>query len=45
MIYFDNAATSYPKPEVVYTYSDYFFRDYGVNVGRGQYSASATAKN
>ena len=26
MAYFDNAATTYPKPEVVYTSMDKFYR-------------------
>jgi len=32
--YFDNAATSWPKPESVYQYMDAFFRSHGVNPGR-----------
>lgn len=32
--YFDNAATSWPKPEVVYQFMDSFFRSHGVNPGR-----------
>lgn len=32
--YFDNAATTWPKPEVVYTFMDSFFRSHGVNPGR-----------
>lgn len=32
--YFDNAATSWPKPESVYTFMDSFFRSHGVNPGR-----------
>jgi len=32
--YFDNAATSWPKPEPVYAYMDSFFRSHGVNPGR-----------
>ncbi|MDR1183593.1 MAG: aminotransferase class V-fold PLP-dependent enzyme [Coriobacteriales bacterium] len=41
--YFDNAATSFPKPEVVYRFADEFYRRYGVNVGRGQYEAASKA--
>ena len=37
MIYFDNAATSYPKPEEVYTFMDKFYRECGVSVSRGQH--------
>jgi len=32
--YFDNAATTWPKPECVYEYMDSFFRSHGVNPGR-----------
>jgi cysteine desulfurase family protein len=41
--YFDNAATTFPKPESVYEYTDRFYRECGVNVGRGQYSLSSKA--
>jgi cysteine desulfurase/selenocysteine lyase len=34
MIYLDNAATSFPKPERVYTEMDKCMRDYGANPGR-----------
>ena len=34
LIYLDNGATSYPKPEEVYTFMDHFYRDFGVNPGR-----------
>jgi cysteine desulfurase family protein len=37
LIYLDNAATSYPKPEEVYMYMDQFYRKYGVNPGRSGY--------
>jgi cysteine desulfurase family protein len=37
LIYLDNGATSFPKPEEVYAYTDYFFRNYGVNPGRSGY--------
>ncbi|MFZ7101546.1 MAG: aminotransferase class V-fold PLP-dependent enzyme [Peptococcaceae bacterium] len=43
MCYFDNAATTFPKPEQVYTFMDRFYRDYGVNVGRGQHKLAFTA--
>ena len=36
-IYLDNGATSYPKPEEVYTYMDQFYRKLGVNPGRSGY--------
>jgi cysteine desulfurase/selenocysteine lyase len=32
--YFDNAATTWPKPEPVYTFMDSFVRSHGVNPGR-----------
>lgn len=34
MIYFNNAATSWPKPEIVYQAADDFFRSSGINPGR-----------
>ncbi len=37
MIYLDNGATSYPKPESVYTFMDHFYRHFGVNPGRSGY--------
>lgn len=41
--YFDNAATTFPKPEEVYVFMDKFYRECGVNVGRGQHKLSARA--
>ncbi|MBF7081856.1 aminotransferase class V-fold PLP-dependent enzyme [Desulfallas sp. Bu1-1] len=41
--YFDNAATTFPKPEAVYTFMDGFYRECGVNVGRGQHKLAAKA--
>lgn len=43
MHYFDNAATTYPKPNEVYEYMDRFYREYGVNVGRGQFKEASIA--
>ncbi len=40
MIYFDNAATSYPKPLVVYKAHINSLREYGANPGRGGYDMS-----
>lgn len=40
MAYFDNAATTYPKPEEVYSFMDRFYRECGASVGRGHYSLS-----
>ena len=41
--YFDNAATTFPKPNAVYDYMDKFYRENGGNAGRGQYKLAATA--
>ena len=41
--YFDNAATTFPKPESVYEFTDSFYRSCGVNVGRGQHKLAAKA--
>lgn len=43
MTYFDNAATTFPKPESVYTFTDKFYREYGVNLGRGQHKQASVA--
>lgn len=40
MIYLDNAATTYPKPESVYEALDYANRNLAFNAGRGHYPAS-----
>jgi len=37
LIYLDNGATSYPKPEEVYVFMDQFYRKFGVNPGRSGY--------
>jgi cysteine desulfurase/selenocysteine lyase len=34
LIYLDNGATSFPKPNQVYVFMDTFYRNYGVNPGR-----------
>lgn len=44
MAYFDNDATSYPKPEVVYFFMDKFYRNYGGSAGRGNYILSNNAR-
>lgn len=41
--YFDNAATTFPKPEEVYAFIDKFYRECGVNVGRGQHKLATKA--
>lgn len=44
MIYLDNAATSWPKPEIVYQAMDKFLREKGGNPGHGSHSLAAAAK-
>ncbi len=41
--YFDNAATTFPKPEEVYSFMDSFYRTNGVNIGRGNYTGALSA--
>lgn len=41
--YFDNAATTFPKPNEVYEFMDKYYRTNGVNVGRGQYTLASRA--
>lgn len=43
MAYFDNAATTFPKPEIVYSEMDRFYRSNGASVGRGNYEKAASA--
>ena len=43
MIYFDNAATSFPRPEQVYIEMDRVNRNFSVNAGRGSYKAAKEA--
>ncbi len=43
MAYFDNAATTFPKPECVYKGMDEFNRTLAMNVNRGQYEQSIKA--
>lgn len=43
MAYFDNAATTYPKPERVYAFMDDFYRNSGGSAGRGNYAMAQTA--
>lgn len=45
MIYFDNAATTYPKPEQVYEALDRANRNFAFNAGRGEYKQSTEAFN
>jgi cysteine desulfurase family protein len=44
VIYLDNAATSYPKPEIVYKTMDEFLRTKGGNPGRGSHSLALAAR-
>lgn len=43
MAYFDNAATTYPKPDCVYDKMDAFYRNNGGSAGRGNYAKAQTA--
>lgn len=43
MIYFDNAATTFPKPEEVYKALDKANRSLAFNAGRGSYNEAKTA--
>lgn len=43
MIYLDNGATTFPKPECVYEAMDRFARTGAVNAGRGAYHAARAA--
>ena len=40
MAYFDNAATTFPKPEIVYQQMDVIYRRAAGSVGRGEYTGS-----
>jgi cysteine desulfurase / selenocysteine lyase len=44
MIYLDNAATSWPKPETVYQTMDKFLREKGGNPGHGSHSLAEAAR-
>ena len=43
MAYFDNAATTYPKPECVYSFMNSFYREHGGNAGRGNHELAQSA--
>ena len=45
MAYFDNAATTFPKPEAVYTTMDKFYRECGGSYGRGNYDNYGNVHN
>lgn len=40
LIYLDNSATSFPKPNEVYEFMDTFYRKHGVNPGRSGFDAA-----
>jgi cysteine desulfurase family protein len=40
LIYLDNSATSFPKPEAVYQFMDQFYRRHGVSPGRSGFDAA-----
>lgn len=44
MAYFDNAATTFPKPECVYEQMDKFYRTAGGSAGRGNYGIALSAR-
>lgn len=44
MAYFDNAATTFPKPECVYDYMNQYYRSNGGSYGRGENDFSLSAK-
>ena len=43
MAYFDNAATTYPKPGCVYDFMNSFYRTCGASAGRGSYKLAKSA--
>lgn len=43
MTYFDNAATTFPKPDCVYDFMNAFYRKRGANAGRGNYEMAESA--
>lgn len=45
LIYLDNGATSFPKPENVYRFMDRFYRNHGVSPGRSGYDLSIETGN
>ncbi|MDR2585727.1 MAG: aminotransferase class V-fold PLP-dependent enzyme, partial [Prevotellaceae bacterium] len=40
LIYLDNSATTFPKPEEVYDFMNSFYRTHGVNPGRSGFDAA-----
>lgn len=45
VVYLDNAATTFPKPNEVYDYMIDMYKDYGVNAGRGIGSSEKSVDN
>ena len=45
MNYLDNAATTFPKPEIVYKTMDTFYRTLGANPGRSGHKMAVAAEN
>lgn len=45
LIYLDNAATAWPKPDNVYSFMVDFYRQYGVNPGRSGFDLAIEAGN
>lgn len=43
MAYFDNAATTFPKPECMYDYMNQYYRNNGGSYGRGENEFSSSA--
>lgn len=43
MAYFDNAATTFPKPICVYDFMGEFYKNCGANAGRGNYGMAQSA--
>ena len=43
--YFDNAATSYPKPDEVYSFADKIYRTMGGSIGRGNGAQARSASS
>ncbi|MFA5403545.1 MAG: aminotransferase class V-fold PLP-dependent enzyme [Ignavibacteria bacterium] len=44
LIYLDNSATTFPKPDSVYKFMDSFYREHGVNPGRSGFDAALEAE-
>lgn len=44
LIYLDNSATTFPKPDTVYKFMDSFYREHGVNPGRSGFDAALEAE-